>query len=350
MREQEVSVQNELVQLAKTSKSARSRRWRWNKSKTSGSDEQPKDERTGSRKSISTGFFKRSNRFPEIPEKVRKEKKLSKGMDLPWRREKPVNKPPLLSASLANIPVPPTFIPPGTVKVPTPPIFDSTSEVRGKLADFFFEGGFPSGNRRKPETSSGGYWDSNAVLMSMQTDLGLTNDEDDEEGPEGRPPAAFHFGPVNNTPSPITSSGLYTGPDGYLPVKGFGPSGAPPTPGTAQDTWFRMHFGDHTPDEELLTAAALKEADEKRKFEWLVPEHLPNSPLCPLHVKYVGPSKGLCYWHGKKSNGWGVEPGRDYVSHPVRVGGGSSGGWHMGKTESPKDEKKKRRLESLSMP
>ena len=350
--EQEARAQSELVELAKTAKTARSRRWPWNKSKASGSDEHTKDERNDGRKSISVNIFKRSNRFPEILEKDEKEKKPSRGIELPWRREKPVNKPPLPSASLANMPVPPVFIPPGTVKVPTPPTFDPAGEVRGKLADFFFEGGFPSGNKRKVKASPGGYWDSNAVLMSMHTDLDLTDNEDDEEGPEGRPRAAFHFGPVNDTLGPMTSPGLYTGPDGYLAVKGVGtgPGGTPLTPGTMHDSWFRMHYGDHTPDEELLTVAALKEADERRKFEWLVPEHLPNSPICPLHPKYIGPSRGLCYWHGRKSNGWGVEPGRDYVSHPVQVGGGNSAGWDTGKTESPKDEKKKRRLESLSNP
>ena len=348
MTEQELRKQDELLQLAKTSKAARSRRWPWNKSKASGSDEQMQDERSNSRRSMSVSIFKRSNRFPEILEKERKEKKPSKGMSSPWRREKPVNRPPLPSASLANMPVPPTFVPPGCERVPTPPMFDATGEVRGKLADFFFDSGFSSG-KRKPKASPDGYWDSDAVLMSMQTDLGLTNDEDDKEGPEGRPPVTFHFGPIDDTPSNLASSGLVRGPDGYLTVRGFNPVATPPTPNSAQDSWFRMHLGDYTPNEESLTAAALKEADERRKFEWLVPEHLPNSPLCPLHVRYKGPSKGLCYWHGRKSNGWGVELGRDYVQRPARIGGGISSEWARGRMSNSREEKK-RRLESLSYP
>jgi hypothetical protein len=354
MTEQEVTAQKELVQLAKTSTTARSRRWPWNKSKASGSDEQThaKEERDN-RKSMATNIFKRSNRFPETLEKEKRDKKPSKEWNALWKRDRPANKPPLPSASLANIPVPPSFVPPGCEKVPTPPMFDAAGEVRGKLADFFFESnGFNAKTKRKPKGSSDGYWDSNAVLMSMHTDLGLSNTEDEEEGPEGRPPAVFYFGPVNDTPGPMTSPGSYAGTDGFPTVKSAphipGASRTPSSPG--QDSWFRMHFGGQTPDVELLTAAALKEADERRKFEWLVPEHLPNSPLCPLHVKYAGPSKGLCYWHGRKSNGWGVEPGRNYVSHPVRIGEGSSGGWDVGKQESPREEKRKRRLESLSNP
>jgi hypothetical protein len=229
-------------------------------------------------------------------------------------------------------------------------MFDAASEVKGKLANFFFDSQtFGGTQRRKPKASPGGYWDSDAILMSMQSDIRLTDDEDDEEGPEGRPPAAFHFGPVIDTPGTLASPGLVTSPDGYLAVKSSEGSAFPlPSPGANQDSWFRMHYGNYTPDEDSLTAVALKEVDERRKFEWLIPEHLPNSPLCPLHTKYKGPSKGLCYWHGRKSNGWGIELGRDYVNHPVKIGGGSSGGWDVGKAEGPKEVKRKRRLESLS--
>ncbi|UPX20830.1 uncharacterized protein EKO05_0011047 [Ascochyta rabiei] len=354
MTEQEIRTRDELDELAKTSKTARSRRWPWTRSKASGSDEPSQDERSVNRMNMSANIFKRSNRFPEIPEKEEKEKnerkgkKPHKGLGPPWRREKSADRPPLSSASLANISVPPTFVPPGCEKFQTPPMFDAASEVRGKLADFFFESGGFSSTRRKQNTSSGGYWDSDAILMSMQTDIHLTNDENDEEGPEGRPPIAFHFGPVNDTPGNTTSPGLMTSPEGYLTVKDSGTGALPLTPGAARDSWFRMHYGDYTRDEKSLTAAALKEADERRKFEWLVPDHLPNSPLCPLHVKYVGPSKGLCYWHGRKSNGWGVELGRDYVNRPVTIGGSSSAGWDTGRIERPKDEKKRRRLQSLS--
>ena len=139
--------------------------------------------------------------------------------------------------------------------------------------------------------------------MSMPTDIDLTINEEDE-GPEGHPsPAPLSQSPVIHQPGLVGSPGFRAGPGGYFSV---GTPHHTPTPGT-QDSWFRMHYIDRTPDVGP-TVAALHEADERRKFEGLIPEHLPNSPLCPLHPKYVGPSKGLCYWHGRKSNGWGVEP------------------------------------------
>lgn len=352
LTEQDAHLQEELFQLAKTSKAARARRWPWRRSKASGSEEQSRteDERNEESKGISVNIFKRSHRFPESQDKEKKEKK-SNHMSPLWRRP---DKPPLASASLANMLVPPTFVPPGSEKVLTPPALDSAREVRGKLADFFFDKNGLSSSRRKSNAGLGGHWDSNAVLMSMHTDLDLTHDKD-EEGPEGRPPPiAFHFGPVNDTPGPEAAPGLYTAPDGYLRVKGVGISPSQrslvtPVQG-AQDSWFRMHYSDYAADEEVLTAAALKEADERRKFEWLVPEHLPNSPLCPLHPRYVGPSKGLCYWHGRKANGWGVEPRRDYIAHPMKIGHRNSRGWEVGKVEATKTQKRKTRLQDLVDP
>lgn len=341
---QDAHVRNELLQMANTSKSTSTRRWPSKKFRTSDSDEhtQVTDWRRDSRKSISVNIFRRSHRFPEPRDDEKKEKKPKKIASAPWRREKNIDKPPLPSASLANMPVPPLFVPPGCTKV-TSSAFDKDRDVRGKLADFFFDTNVFPQAKRKQRASPSGYWDSNAVLMSMQTDIDLTNNEDDE-GPEGRPsPAPLPPSPVIHQPGLVSPPGFRAGPDGYFTV---GTPQPTPTPGT-QDSWFRMHYSDRTPDVGP-TVAALHEADERRKFEWLIPEHLPNSPLCPLHPKYVGPSKGLCYWHGRKSNGWGVEPRRDYDSDPMKIGQGSTRGWEVGEILKPPPEPpKKRRLASF---
>ena len=101
------------------------------------------------------------------------------------------------------------------------------------------------------------------------------------------------------------------------------------------DGWYRVNHEQDANLRDLETIAELarQEEEERRKFEWLVPEHLPNSPLCPLHEKYTGPSRGLCYWHGRRSGseirggeyarpeGWNGGVG-DYMG----AGGGSGEG------------------------
>ena len=39
--------------------------------------------------------------------------------------------------------------------------------------------------------------------------------------------------------------------------------------------------------------------DEQRLFELNVPEHLPNSPLCPRNLKHRSGGKGVCVYHGR---------------------------------------------------
>ena len=332
---QDAYLQNEPTQLANTSKSASTRRWPSKKSRTS--DSEVTDWRRDSRKSVSINIFRRSHRFPEPRDDEQKEKRPSKIASALWRREKRIDKPPLPSASLANMVVPPLFVPPGSTQV-TSPVLDKDREVRGKLAEFFFDTNVFPQAKKKHRANPSGYWDSNAVLMSMPTDIDLTINEEDE-GPEGHPsPAPLSQSPVIHQPGLVGSPGFRAGPGGYFSV---GTPHHTPTPGT-QDSWFRMHYIDRTPDVGP-TVAALHEADERRKFEWLIPEHLPNSPLCPLHPKYVGPSKGLCYWHGRKSDGWGVEPRRDYDKNPMKIGQGQTRGWEVGEIPKPTPEAPKRR-------
>lgn len=36
------------------------------------------------------------------------------------------------------------------------------------------------------------------------------------------------------------------------------------------------------------------------KFEFDVPEHLPNSPMCPANVRHESGGTGLCVYHGRR--------------------------------------------------
>ncbi|KAF1813169.1 hypothetical protein P152DRAFT_502190 [Eremomyces bilateralis CBS 781.70] len=39
----------------------------------------------------------------------------------------------------------------------------------------------------------------------------------------------------------------------------------------------------------------------KSEFEWMIPDHLPNSPLCPLSPKNTWWPGMICLWHGRKN-------------------------------------------------
>jgi hypothetical protein len=258
--------------------------------------------------------------------------------------------------------------------VPTPPIFDSNGEVKGKLADFFFDvqGAGAMSSRNKPKSSPGGYWDSDALLMSLTSDIDNPEDEEEDEGPEG-PRSDFVNPPVDFGPSGTYELTVTPGNDassgaGYLGVKPpASPSLAATSPMLGHDGWYRIHqsYFPSTPDERTLTALARQEEEERRKFEWLVPEHLPNSPLCPLHPKYRGPSAGLCYWHGRRSGAQirKGEYGRAVTRGAAKSKSGSGSSGHSkddycfgdagvvglpGLVGTPSKEVKRRRLISLS--
>jgi hypothetical protein len=301
-----------------------------------------------SKRRFSVNVFKRQARLSE--EKIKEAKDFAATRRPSWLRKMPSFSRPGPSASLMHMPVPPTFVPPGLQRVVTPE-FDAPAQVKGKLADFFFDMHRLQGtSRRKLHRSAGRIWDSDAILMSMEKGFDLSGDESDE-APEGhrqtRPPP-FHFGPVNDAaPGMPTPPGLTRGIESQPSPR----AQSPMSPGNTE-SWFRKRHEESSGDYQL-TAAALEEADERHKFEWLVPEHLPNSPVCPLHVMYRGPSKGLCYWHGRKSNGYGAGVGRGKVSIPALIGhvsAGSSSGWSTGQSEVPKTMAKKRRLASFSSP
>lgn len=334
----------ELQQLSRNAISTRSRRWRFKAS----SDEALRTPESNSHFSINP--FKRSNRVSDqIDEKDNKSHLMNPSR--PWFRKHSANSHASPSSPLDHVLIPPVFIPPGVHRVLTPPHFDDHGEVKGKLADFFFDIHGSGGQIRKPKTSPGGFWDSDALLMSLTPGID-PNEEDEEEGPEGR---AAHV----QTPMPAN----------------FGVAGIPrmglPTPMFEQDSWTRIQFGGETADEHAHKMLTLQEDEERRKFEWLIPEHLPNSPICPLHSAYRGPYKGVCYWHGSRKSGilsgakekyirklddnnagtheesWGS--GEESSTKQYRTRRGSRG-WAVGKFDIPMQEIKKRRLASLSSP
>ncbi|KAF1913157.1 hypothetical protein BDU57DRAFT_458099 [Ampelomyces quisqualis] len=365
----------ELEQLSKAARSARTGRWRWARSTTRSSDGAPASpiREPGSRQ-FSINPFRRSGR---ISDHVDKEKEVAQFPSLPsrlWWIGKQSGAPAQVEdGEKVHLSAPPPFVPPGLTRVPTPQVLDANGEVKNKLADFFFDHAAGIEGRRA-RASPGVHWDSDALLMSyLSSDLSV-GDSTEEEGPEG--PATPEYAPrtftVDRNPGWDTP-GLVSTPGGYLDVKR--PTPGDPVP-SSPEVWFRI------PSEQLrresqLTERALREMEERRKFEWLVPEHLPNSPLCPLHAQYKGYSIGICYWHGRRrSSGSRSKASDDIVggiyetakrekrrlrraakrgkrddeSRAVRRG---VGGWEVGQFDVSLEEArqtKKRRLASFSSP
>ncbi|KAF2662392.1 hypothetical protein K491DRAFT_772971 [Lophiostoma macrostomum CBS 122681] len=201
--------------------------------------------------------------------------------------------------SIASIPVPPTFIPPEVQRVPTPPIFQPNGEVKGKLADFYFDqagtGMLDMGNRQRPSKPSpslpAGTWDSDALLMSQKSEITPPDsDSHDRDSPtrlSAMPSPSFSITPADYAKSSSTGYVYTQFPRPSLPHPRSAPLllGGPSTP----PDFFRVQMGQDDNVEELQISD-----EERAKLEWVLAEHLPNSPLCPLHVKYHGINVETC--------------------------------------------------------
>ncbi|CAN9194478.1 unnamed protein product [Alternaria alternata] len=268
-QEHQAQTRSELRKIASESKASRSRRWYWlGKASSEDAPSSPRPVEPLSRR-FSINPFRRSNRISDQTDAEVSSKQQAPSSVHPSRGK---HVPP--STSLAHIPVPPAFIPPGVQRVPTPPIFDANGEVKGKLANFFFDaqGGGAMNVRTKIKPSPGGYWDSDALLMSLSSDIDNHEDNDEDEGPEG-PRSDFVHTPVDFEPngtSGLTAivSNVQGNSSSYLSVKPpASPSLAATSPMLGHDGWYRIHqshFPD-TPDERTLTALARQEEEERRR-------------------------------------------------------------------------------------
>jgi hypothetical protein len=292
-----------LEQLSHAAKYGRQNRWRWARSTTSRSSDggptNPPAEPSNRR--FSTNPFKRSGRIADQADQSRDSSPPSRLWWIGKQAAASARPEGTTSSALMHVSAPPVFIPPGLTRVPTPPTLDVGGDVKSKLADFFFD--HTAGlEGRKPTPSPGGHWDSDALLMSyLSPDSKVDKPkEEEEEGPEG--PVTPLFAPrdftVDHNPGYATP-GLVAAPGGHLNAQRQSPLHLEPS---HSKQWFRVRQDESTDDSQPPTAQALQEMEERRKFEWIVPEHLPNSPLCPKHPKYTGYSAGICYWHGRRKS------------------------------------------------
>ncbi|KAF2188612.1 hypothetical protein K469DRAFT_684629 [Zopfia rhizophila CBS 207.26] len=180
-------------------------------------------------------------------------------------------------------PATPPFQPSGVQRVNTPPPFNQESDVRRKLANFFFDYQYTGAKRskRSPATT-GGIWDSDALLMSQETSITPRSSPGDES------PQSHEKDPLSPpTPLPQSQRVPFFGSD----------VNAPPLPTAESRDWFRVRVK----EDEIMPGSEVDE-QQRQRFEWLVPEHLPGSPLCPLSDKYRGKEKEFCVFHGRKKD------------------------------------------------
>ncbi|KAF2636841.1 hypothetical protein P280DRAFT_142296 [Massarina eburnea CBS 473.64] len=295
-QEQETQTQQDLRELGKRSRAGR---WRWSGRRSSNDIDTPPPTSPDRTPFFLTRFLqnKRSTDSSSTLASTPTQKSF-------WRRKQSIPARPasehMASDFIDNMPVPPYFVPPGLQRVPTPPIHDARSEVKGKLNDFFFEmqGG---GRTHKAVKSPGSIWDSDAILMSQQTISSPSTESDESpQAPSGNKDAA---------PGPTPLTAYLNVPLSPISPPLSGPSSSPPKATQAEiETWFRVQAptGESPPLSSSTSPnhAVVRLAEEKAKLEWITPEHLPASPLCPLHEKYRGPSKGMCIFHGKKKSVW----------------------------------------------
>jgi hypothetical protein len=226
---QQARTDAKLEQLSHVTRQGRPNRWRWARSTTRSSDGVPTHSSLEpSNRRFSVNPFKRSGRISDHADHARD------GSDPPsppsrfwWIGKQPAasTRPEHAISSTANLKSsPPAFVPAVLPRVATLPKLDVDGDVKGKLADFFFD--HTAGlEGKRPKSSPGGYWDSDALLMSYTLpEVGVDEwKEEEEEGPEGptTPPFAPRGFTVQQNPE-CTTPGLVDaiGADAHVNTKG----------------------------------------------------------------------------------------------------------------------------------
>ncbi|ORY00670.1 hypothetical protein BCR34DRAFT_606191 [Clohesyomyces aquaticus] len=295
----------------------RLKRWRWSFGPDASSDVESLDSTTnkiadpGPSSSSSKLLVRPWKKQPLTPPPTASQSRPPNHHTISWLGKNSSTRAP--TTNLVSHPT--DFIPPGSNRVPTPPLFDERGEIKGKLANFFFD---VQGVQIKPPRPSpntpAGVWDSDAILMPQESNI-TPKSGSEEESPQGESsvgalsPRPFPT-PSGSTPGKGPGSGT-----GKSPVEciTFNPNahvvpghGSPVTTpavsaglgsgagvGVVEQDWFRvqLHEDIKIPD---------SKEEELAKLKWMIPEHLPGSPLCPLSPKYRGNVK-ICVYHGRRS-------------------------------------------------
>jgi hypothetical protein len=341
LQAQEARVDAKLELLSRAARDARQNRWRWARSTASKSSDGASaiTSSESSTRRCSMNPFKRSGRIPDQADQTRDPSPPSRFWWIGKQPAAPARPDRQTSSTSPPVAGPPVFVPPLLTRAPTPTLVVH-EDVKGKLADFFFDHTADL-EGWKPKASPGGHWDSDALLMSyLSPDLILKqSQEDEDEGPEGRvTPLAPRGFTVDHNPG-YPTPGLVEAPGGYLTAKG--PYSALDKPHCPSQTEARFRVRQDSPDDTQATVQSLQAIEARKKFEWIVPEHLPNSPLCPKHAAYTGYSAGICYWHGRRPS---------KVDDPITMEGElKEGVYEMGKREKAQRGRDQQHKDNVGM-
>jgi hypothetical protein len=141
-----------------------------------------------------------------------------------------------------------TFLPTEARRVNTPPLVTTSHEKGNKVTGYFWD-----------------FW---------------YNDDDGKEG---------------NRTGPSTDVMEYHQPFPQPKIDSIRDSTAHPGV-DSEKYWYRVRL------DRIMDEDEPRDLGELRMFDWDIPEHLPSSPLCPLHPKHQGRGRRVCVYHGRRDN------------------------------------------------
>lgn len=142
----------------------------------------------------------------------------------------------------------PTFLPSEARRVNTPPLITTTHEKGNKVTGYFWD-----------------FWYS----------------DDDDRGSKA------------SRGSPDLETTEYRQP---FPQPKVDAVGDPTAEVEGEKDWYRVRL------DRIMDEDEPRDLGERKLFDWDIPDHLPSSPLCPLHTKYRGHGKRVCVYHGRREN------------------------------------------------
>ena len=170
-------------------------------------------------------------------------------------------------------------------RVNTPPL---VMEPGGKARGFFFDLTPPPSDAKLNSANSDSR--SSFDFNSRSSSSHQSNNNSKQSSKPTTPSHTFMT-------SSVTSSGI--NPHTTRP---FTSKPSTPNGGAVSRQWWDC-------DEDTIVSRAERRPITRGSFVLDIPEHLPSSPLCPMHPKHKSGGKGICPFHGRKKTDLGEGKG-----------------------------------------